>query len=109
VIKVFEPQDYHLQFAYDDMTPLEQVCIDAKDKKAHVYFIVVKPLSKKSGMGSTFLRDTDVPAIEVKSEGRHGIMYCSPSVHKSGHTYQIIGTTVPTVLDDQRSDYRAGY
>ncbi len=33
VLKTFEPTDYHLNFIYDDMTPLEKVCIDAKDKK----------------------------------------------------------------------------
>lgn len=33
VIKTFEPDTYSLDFAYDDMTPLEKVVIDAKDKK----------------------------------------------------------------------------
>ncbi|WP_068466463.1 DUF3604 domain-containing protein [Candidatus Protochlamydia phocaeensis] len=33
VLKTYEPNDYHFEFAYDDMTPLEKVCIDAKDKK----------------------------------------------------------------------------
>lgn len=33
VIKTFEPEDYFLDFTYDDMTPIEKVTIDAKDKK----------------------------------------------------------------------------
>lgn len=33
VIKTFESDDYWLEFTYDDMTPIEKVAIDAKDKK----------------------------------------------------------------------------
>lgn len=33
VLKTFEPTDYFLDFTYDDMTPLEKVSINAKDKK----------------------------------------------------------------------------
>lgn len=33
VIKTLESDDYWLNFTYDDMTPLEKVVIDAKDKK----------------------------------------------------------------------------
>lgn len=33
VIKSFEPTGYAFEFEYDDMTALEKVCIDAKDKK----------------------------------------------------------------------------
>lgn len=46
---------------------------------------------------------TIFPAIEVKSEGRHGIMYCTPSFHKDGYRYEIIGTTVPAVLNAEQS------
>ncbi|MDF0682682.1 MAG: hypothetical protein P0116_17115, partial [Candidatus Nitrosocosmicus sp.] len=66
--------------------------------KAHIYFIAEKPLSKKSGIKSS-IDNSDVPAIEVKSDGKHGIMFCTPSIHANGFPYQIIGTTVPTVLD----------
>ncbi|KAA2279386.1 bifunctional DNA primase/polymerase [Candidatus Nitrosocosmicus agrestis] len=79
--------------------------LDAKDKKAHVYFVVEKPLSKKSGIdGPPNSLDQEIPAIEVKSEGKHGIMYCSPSVHKNGHPYQIIGSRTPTVLNEEQSE-----
>jgi hypothetical protein len=33
VIKVYEPNDYKLEFEYDDMQPLAKVTLDAKDKK----------------------------------------------------------------------------
>lgn len=79
--------------------------LDARDEKVHIYFIVEKPVSKKSGIsGPNTLRNQEIPAIEVKSEGKHGIMYCSPSVHKSGHRYQILGTTIPTVLSIEQSE-----
>ncbi|WP_458718827.1 bifunctional DNA primase/polymerase [Candidatus Nitrosocosmicus sp. R] len=77
--------------------------LDAKDK-SHIYFIVEKPLSKKSGIGGpNNFGKTDIPAIEVKSEGKHGIIFCSPSVHKNGAPYQIIGTSTPTVLNKEHS------
>ncbi|MDN5845290.1 MAG: bifunctional DNA primase/polymerase [Candidatus Nitrosocosmicus sp.] len=74
--------------------------------KIHVYYIVEKPLSKKSGIGIFFDNNTnkeDIPAIEVKSEGKHGIMYCSSSPHKDGYNYEIIGTRVPAVLNAEQS------
>lgn len=79
--------------------------LDAKDKKAHIYFIVDSPLSKKSGIvGPSMAGDPDIPALEVKSEGKHGLMICSPSIHKNGHPYQIIGTRSPTVLNTEHSE-----
>ncbi|CAN5707420.1 hypothetical protein BH23THE1_BH23THE1_17410 [soil metagenome] len=75
--------------------------------KVHIYFIVEKPLTKKSGIG-TNTKDTlereNVPAIEVKSEGHDGIMIVWPSMHKNGFPYEIIGTKVPTVLDETQSE-----
>lgn len=76
--------------------------------KTHVYFIVEKPLSKRSGVGINSFDSIsddkkDIPAIEVKSEGKHGIMYCTPSLHKDGCNYEILGTTTPTVLNIEQS------
>lgn len=75
--------------------------------KAHLYFIVEKPLSKKSGIGRNSSKNKSdseiIPAIEVKSEGKHGIMFCSPSFHKDGSRYEIIGTRDPAVLNAKRS------
>ncbi|CAN5875455.1 hypothetical protein BH23THE1_BH23THE1_20500 [soil metagenome] len=79
--------------------------LDARYEKAHIYFIVEKPVSKRSGIGGpNNFGFQETPAIEVKSEGKHGIMYCSPSVHKNGQPYQIIGTIIPTVLDKKQSE-----
>lgn len=33
VLKTFTPDSYFLEFTYDDLTPLEKVCIKTKDKK----------------------------------------------------------------------------
>lgn len=73
--------------------------------KAHIYFIVEKPLTKKSGIGvgNQKQSELEIPAIEVKSEGKHGIMIVSPSIHKNGRPYEIIGTKKPTVLNEQNS------
>jgi hypothetical protein len=41
VIKTFEGNGYWLEFTYDDMTPIEKVVIDAKDKKPpFVYYYI---------------------------------------------------------------------
>jgi hypothetical protein len=42
VIKTFESDSYWLDFTYDDMVPLEQVVIDAKDKKPPFVFYYVR-------------------------------------------------------------------
>jgi len=77
--------------------------LDNKEK-CHIYIIVEKPLSKKSGIKGARKDKKGIPAIEVKSEGRHGIMFCTPSIHKDGQPYQIIGTKTPTVLDKEESE-----
>lgn len=76
--------------------------------EAHVYFIVEKPLSKKSGLSSANQslagNVTEMSTIEVKSEGKHGIMIVSPSIHKVGYLYEIIGTRKPAILDEKQSE-----
>lgn len=42
VIKVFKSDTYWLEFTYDDMTPLEKVVIDAKDKKPPFVFYYLR-------------------------------------------------------------------
>jgi hypothetical protein len=78
--------------------------------KAHVFFYSELPFVKKSsdisviGDPSKFKTD-QIPAIEVKGRGTHGIGYCTPSVHKNGERYQIMGTTNPVKLStDQAND-----
>ena len=44
-----------------------------------------------------------IPAIEVKGAGEHGLLFCTPSPHKNGHNYEILGkipdATYLTVYD----------
>lgn len=76
--------------------------------KAHIYIYSHCPFAKKSSdkTGSNDLikqKITDsnaIPAIEVKGQGQHGILFCSPSVHRNGQPYQIIATKEPVVADD---------
>ncbi len=42
VIKVFEGSGYSMEFAYDDMVPLDKVVIDAKDKKPPFVFYYLR-------------------------------------------------------------------
>lgn len=60
-------------------------------KKAHTYFITPSSIPAK---GSNKL------GLEVKSEGKHGLAYCTPSIHKKGHPYQIIGTLTPLAITE---------
>ena len=49
---------------------------------------------------STRLDNNQIPAIEVKGAGEHGLLFCTPSPHKNGHNYEIIGTTeLDTAVD----------
>lgn len=52
--------------------------------RAHVFFISPIPFPSKG---------TDSKSgIEVKGEGIHGLIFVSPSIHKNGYPYEIIGT-----------------
>lgn len=75
--------------------------------RGHLYFIVEKPLTKKSGIGIKQhgdIKAIKMPAIEVKSEGKHGTMIVTPSIHKNGHPYEIIGTKEPMALNKEQSE-----
>ena len=78
---------------------------DAPDK-AHIYIYSRKPFAKKSTdkrSDATFnakLENNEIPAIEVKSEGSHGIFFCTPSIHKNGYPYQILDTRDPILAED---------
>jgi hypothetical protein len=58
-------------------------------EKAHVYIIAEAPIPAK-GSNKT--------GLEIKSEGKHGLAYCTPSIHKNGSPYEIIGTQEPFVM-----------
>ncbi|HEY6535992.1 MAG TPA: bifunctional DNA primase/polymerase, partial [Candidatus Nitrosocosmicus sp.] len=66
--------------------------------KAHLYFYSDHIFTKKSSdvvkMKDGILNN-EIPAIEVKGSGEHGIACCSPSIHKDGNKYEIIGTMEP--------------
>jgi hypothetical protein len=72
--------------------------------KAHIFLYSHKPFPKKSSDNSGHLNAkldaNDIPAIEVKGLGSHGILFVTPSIHKNGEPYQIIGTLDPVIADD---------
>jgi P4 family phage/plasmid primase-like protien len=53
-------------------------------KRAHLFFISPIPFPSKG-------TDSKI-GIEVKREGNHGLIFVSPSIHKNGYPYEIIGT-----------------
>jgi P4 family phage/plasmid primase-like protien len=63
--------------------------------KAHIYFYSPIPFPKKSA--------DSILGLEVKGLGEHGIMFCSPSIHKNGYPYDIIGTTQPIELNETQA------
>jgi hypothetical protein len=71
--------------------------------KAHIYFYSEIPFVGKSSdtnkVGTEKIASDEVPAFEIKGMGTHGIAYCTPSVHKNGEHYRIIGTLRPETLD----------
>lgn len=64
-------------------------------EKAHLYFYSPIPFPRKSA-------DSKL-GLEVKGLGEHGIMFCSPSIHKAGHPYKIIGMTQPVELNETQA------
>ncbi len=72
--------------------------------KCHFYCYTMKPVPKKSSdmvnpKQAQQLKNNEIPALEVKGEGKHGIMYVTPSVHKNGTRYEIIDCEIPMLLD----------
>jgi hypothetical protein len=72
--------------------------------KAHAYVYSRHPFRKKSSDRisnlSSKIDSNEIPAIEVKGLGEHGIAYCTPSPHMNGNSYQILGTLEPDEVDD---------
>jgi hypothetical protein len=71
--------------------------------KAHIYCYTKAPLPRKSSDKvndlANKLDSNEIPAFEVKGLGEHGIAYCTPSPHKNGNNYEIIGTLEPAVFN----------
>ena len=74
--------------------------------KAHIFFYSKIAFPKKStdihvpGLSDKIQRG-EIPAFEIKGMGTHGIAFCTPSMHKNGERYRIIGTSEPTLLDEK--------
>ena len=80
------------------------------EDKAHILFYSEIPFTKKSSDANsvddfdTRFRNNEIPALEVKGLGVHGIVYCTPSLHKNGYHYEIIGVQIPEVLSKQAAE-----
>lgn len=73
--------------------------------KCHAYFYTSKPIPKKSSdlLNKTIIskiETNEIPSLEVKGDGKHGIMYVTPSPHKGGFNYEILGVMTPALLDE---------
>lgn len=74
--------------------------------KAHVLFYATHPFPKKSSdvaKLSELLKHDEIPAIEIKGAGEHGVLFCTPSPHKNGKSYEIIGTKEPEIIDEMET------
>jgi len=71
--------------------------------KAHIYLYSLRPIRSKSS-DTTFSNNGEVQAIEIKSLGKHGIFFCSPSINIGGWPYEIIGINTPTILTEQQAN-----
>ena len=65
---------------------------DDQPHKMHIYGYSSYPIPKKSSdsVHKEFVSKIDaneIPALEVKGSGKHGIMFCAPSIHKNGSFY----------------------
>ncbi len=73
--------------------------------KAHIYIYAPRPIpGKSSDRSKKESTSSEVPAIEVKSIGKHGIFFCSPSINIGGQPYEIMGTNAPVVLTEQQAN-----
>src|SRR5215211_3063052 len=73
--------------------------------KAHIFFYSEIPFVKKSSDVNIIGKNDELaPAIEIKATGLHGIAYCTPSVHKNGQRYQILGTARPVKLSEDQAN-----
>ncbi len=64
-------------------------------EKAHVSMLSPIPFPNKGA-------DSKI-GLEVKSKGEHGIMFVSPSPHKHGGFYEIIGSKEPCILNKDQA------
>jgi hypothetical protein len=48
---------------------------------------------------------SQLPLFEVKGEGTHGMAFCTPSFHKKGHRYDILGVSTTRILPADGAKY----
>lgn len=77
---------------------------DAKEEKAHVYFVTEKPITKISRKKEMEDKNEYLPVFEVKSDSS-SLMISPSSVHLDGYPYKTMGTYEPMVLDANRSGW----
>ena len=91
--------------SYTSLEELKKIAIveqHSDPTKMHIYFIVDREIPNKSSDKTsvesiTKINTNEIPALEVKSNGK-GLMFCTPSPHRNGSNYQIIGTFKPHVF-----------
>jgi hypothetical protein len=98
-------------FGAKDLEELSKYVIVEQHKdnlsKAHLYFYSEHQFKKKSSDAINLkdkIENNEIPAIEVKGLGEHGIAFCSPSLHKDGYPYEIIGTKEPKTCGKEVED-----
>jgi hypothetical protein len=88
-------KDYIVEQHKDDQT------------RAHIYGYSDIPLAGKGSSVVTqnkeAFENNELPACEVKSLGEEGIAFCTPSLHKNGDRYVLIGTTTPKPLTEEKA------
>ena len=75
--------------------------------RAHIYFYSTHVFSKKSSDLYKYKKEIEnnqIPSIEVKGLGKHGISFCSNSKHKNGYRYETIRTIHPKTFGKEIED-----
>ena len=95
-------------YSFKDGTPItpdklaEQTLVEQHSNdptKLHLYVYSKHPFKNKtSDAGKAWFNKQTMPAIEVK--GTKSLMFCTPSMHKSGHRYQFLKQIVPGISDN---------
>ena len=72
--------------------------------RAHIFILSTRPFVKKSSCpadNNKFQKISSdaIPVIEVKGQS-DALAYVTPSIHKNGHFYQILGTLLPIISDE---------
>ena len=80
VIKTFEGKGYSLEFTYDDMTPIEKVVVDAKDKKPPFVFYYLRAIQQDGHMAwSSPIWVDFVPPVAGKANAKRVVKATAPA------------------------------